>query len=363
MRQVVQNYNIGELTLAEASAPIFQSGGVLVRSAFSLVSSGPQRMKMGQARMGLVAKAKARPDKAKQVVQCVRRSGWPRLTTRCASGWMRLRRWATVWPAWWRRSAAALINGNGWLPERSTRFAHQSGRGNDMSRWNAWAEQQLSQLTRGAKRQRVELFFRFLRLGPKSTVLDLGSEDGSFLSSFYPYPRNIVLADIQEEPMIEGVQKYGLKGYIKLQSDGTLPIEDSAFDAVWCNSVIEHVTVQRDLLSSLTTREFRERADDHQRRFAMEIGRVGRSYFVQTPYMHFPIEAHSWLPGFQYLPLSAHWRISRCLKRLWVKQWTPDYYLYNMRRFHDHFRDASRICIERCLGLPKSLIAVRCNLS
>ncbi len=75
MNQVVQNYNTGELTLAAVPAPICRSGGVLVQTAFSLVSSGTERMKVGQARMGLVAKAKARPDKVRQVVQSVRQVG------------------------------------------------------------------------------------------------------------------------------------------------------------------------------------------------------------------------------------------------------------------------------------------------
>lgn len=75
MKQVVQNYNTGELSLADVPAPICRAGGVLVRSAFSLVSAGTERMKVSQARMGLIAKAKARPDKVRQVVQSVQQVG------------------------------------------------------------------------------------------------------------------------------------------------------------------------------------------------------------------------------------------------------------------------------------------------
>lgn len=75
MQQVVQNYNSGDLTLADVPAPVCQTGGVVIRTVFSLVSSGTERMKVGQARMGLVAKAKARPDKVRQVVQSVRQVG------------------------------------------------------------------------------------------------------------------------------------------------------------------------------------------------------------------------------------------------------------------------------------------------
>lgn len=75
MKQVVQNYNSGELRLEEVPAPACRAGGVLVRTAYSLVSSGTERMKVSQARMSLWQKAKARPDKVKQVLQSVKQVG------------------------------------------------------------------------------------------------------------------------------------------------------------------------------------------------------------------------------------------------------------------------------------------------
>ncbi|MGE3182086.1 MAG: bi-domain-containing oxidoreductase [Phycisphaerae bacterium] len=75
MKQIVQNYSDGELRIEDVPAPICRSGGVLVRTAYSLVSSGTERMKVSQARMSLIQKAKARPDKVKQVIQTVRQTG------------------------------------------------------------------------------------------------------------------------------------------------------------------------------------------------------------------------------------------------------------------------------------------------
>jgi predicted dehydrogenase/threonine dehydrogenase-like Zn-dependent dehydrogenase len=75
MRQIVQDYGSGELRLEEVPAPLCRAGGVLVRSAFSLVSAGTERMKVTQARMSLLQKAKARPDKVKQVLQSVGQVG------------------------------------------------------------------------------------------------------------------------------------------------------------------------------------------------------------------------------------------------------------------------------------------------
>jgi len=52
-----------------------------------------------------------------------------------------------------------------------------------------------------------------------------------------------------------------------------------------------------DLASVRSRRAFERLALDRQRRLAAEIARVGRRYFVQTPYRYFPIESHTWLPA------------------------------------------------------------------
>lgn len=75
MKQVVQNYKTGKLTVDDVPVPICRSGGVLVRSAYSLVSAGTERMKVTQAKMSMLQMAKARPDKVKQVMQSVKQVG------------------------------------------------------------------------------------------------------------------------------------------------------------------------------------------------------------------------------------------------------------------------------------------------
>ncbi|MCH7871148.1 MAG: bi-domain-containing oxidoreductase, partial [Planctomycetes bacterium] len=75
MKQVVQDYKSGELRLEDVPVPICKPGGVVVRAAYSLVSSGTERMKVSQARMNLVQMAKARPDKVRQVLTSMRQIG------------------------------------------------------------------------------------------------------------------------------------------------------------------------------------------------------------------------------------------------------------------------------------------------
>ena len=228
-----------------------------------------------------------------------------------------------------------------------------------MPRWNQFTEQKLSALSASIKRKRVEFFIRRCSLGPSDTVLDLGSEDGSYLASVYPYPHNIVLADVAEAPMRGGVRRYGLKGYQVIPDTGPLPFASASFDAVWCNSVIEHVTIPRSELGQASEVDFVRRAEAHQRVFCAEIARIGKRYCVQTPYVHFPIEAHAWLPFIQYLPHPQRFHASSLLKRIWVKQWTADYLLYDLSRFKAHFPNATAVLFERVLGLPKALIAIR----
>jgi predicted dehydrogenase/threonine dehydrogenase-like Zn-dependent dehydrogenase len=75
MKQVAQNYKSGELVVLEVPAPACAPGGVLVRSLYSLISSGTELMKLGESKMSLVGKARARPDQLKKVLDTVQQQG------------------------------------------------------------------------------------------------------------------------------------------------------------------------------------------------------------------------------------------------------------------------------------------------
>ena len=60
---------------------------------------------------------------------------------------------------------------------------------------------------------------------------------------------------------------------------------DQSFDIVFSNSVIEHLG-----------------GNERVARFAREVCRVGRRYWVQTPAWTFPIEAHTGLPFYWFYP-------------------------------------------------------------
>ena len=50
-------------------------GGVLVRSLYSLISSGTELMKLGESKMSLIGKARARPDQLKKVLETAQQQG------------------------------------------------------------------------------------------------------------------------------------------------------------------------------------------------------------------------------------------------------------------------------------------------
>jgi predicted dehydrogenase/threonine dehydrogenase-like Zn-dependent dehydrogenase len=75
MKQIAQNYKSGELTVLDVPAPVCRPGGVLVRSLFSLISTGTEMMKLTEAKMSMVGKARARPDQVRKVVDAVAQQG------------------------------------------------------------------------------------------------------------------------------------------------------------------------------------------------------------------------------------------------------------------------------------------------
>ncbi len=75
MKQIAQNYKSGELAVLDVPAPVCRPGGVLVRSLFSLISTGTELMKVSEASMSLVGMARSRPDQVKKVVDQVQQQG------------------------------------------------------------------------------------------------------------------------------------------------------------------------------------------------------------------------------------------------------------------------------------------------
>jgi predicted dehydrogenase/threonine dehydrogenase-like Zn-dependent dehydrogenase len=75
MKQIAQNYKSGEILLLDVPVPACKSGGVLVRTDYSLISMGTEAMKIHESKLSLIGKARARPDQVKKVMQTLAQQG------------------------------------------------------------------------------------------------------------------------------------------------------------------------------------------------------------------------------------------------------------------------------------------------
>jgi predicted dehydrogenase/threonine dehydrogenase-like Zn-dependent dehydrogenase len=75
MKQIAQNYKSGELIVLDAPVPACRPGGVLAQSLYSLISTGTEMMKVHEAKLSMVGKARARPDQVRKVLDTVAQQG------------------------------------------------------------------------------------------------------------------------------------------------------------------------------------------------------------------------------------------------------------------------------------------------
>jgi predicted dehydrogenase/threonine dehydrogenase-like Zn-dependent dehydrogenase len=76
MKQIIQNFKTGELSVSEVPPPALARGFVLVRNHFSLISAGTERSTVSTAQASLLGKARQRPDLVRQVLDSFRRDGF-----------------------------------------------------------------------------------------------------------------------------------------------------------------------------------------------------------------------------------------------------------------------------------------------
>lgn len=157
----------------------------------------------------------------------------------------------------------------------------------------------LQNFSRRSRRRKFELFAKVFDPRPEDRVLDVGVSGLVFttysLEDFYSYPERIVGGGIVFDEVRSAKQAY--PSVRSAVFDGcALPFADKSFDVVFSNAVIEHVL-----------------GDGMQARFAAEIMRVGKSWFVTTPNYWFPFESHYHLPFIQFLPRFAQRPYNRLL--------------------------------------------------
>ncbi|MGB3606478.1 MAG: class I SAM-dependent methyltransferase [Psychroserpens sp.] len=212
-----------------------------------------------------------------------------------------------------------------------------------------------------ARAKRAKLFVDMLKPKTHDKILDLGGGNGKHINGILGKEsfEHVVIADILSNDLAYAEENFGYKTH-QLTEDETLPFGDKQFDIIFCNSVLEHVTIPKEEIWNLkNTAEFKKRSFESQSKFANEIQRIGKRFFVQTPNKYFILESHTWLPGIiAFLPRPAQIAGIKFFNKFWPKKTTPDWNLLTYNDMQTIFPDCE-IYREKSLGFTKSFIAIK----
>jgi Methyltransferase domain len=155
----------------------------------------------------------------------------------------------------------------------------------------------LLHLHRKSREQKHRLFLQVLRPTAETRILNVGASGTSIglpeqLESFYEHRSQITgggisFADVQDyRNSFPGVQAVVFDGC-------ALPFADRSFDIVYSNAVLEHLPCYELV-----------------QRFAAEVQRVGKGWFITTPNFWYPFDPHYHLPFVQFLPQATQRRLA-----------------------------------------------------
>lgn len=192
-----------------------------------------------------------------------------------------------------------------------------------------------------ARAARMKYFEDVMQVKPGQRVIDLGGS--TKIWQYVSTPLNVTIVNLEGQNIDDFT--YGMHQFRIVRGDATNLIDfpDGSFDIAFSNSCIEHVG-----------------DGEHQAAFAREVRRLAPSYFVQTPSIHFPIEAHTGLP--------LWWHYSDAVQQSFIRRWRKQRPVYGefiagtrvltpstlSTLFHD-----AELRVERVFGFTKSHIACK----
>jgi Methyltransferase domain len=178
------------------------------------------------------------------------------------------------------------------------------------------------------RREKMRLFFSIAGNTSTQSLLDIGGTVGfggefqEFKTRFrFACTINLVASRVQ-----------GAAGHVVVGNGCQLPFETASFDWVFSNAVVEHVG-----------------GWEQQRHFSAEVRRVARSgYFIGTPNRYFPIDPHTLLPLFQFLPPASQVSVCRRFALTGARKEPECVYLLSKGQLLRLFPEAHVVA----LGLP-----------
>lgn len=188
--------------------------------------------------------------------------------------------------------------------------------------------------------RRTERFVRKLGLKGGERVIDLGGAPSIWADV---RPRlNLVIVNLPGGIVTDPQSHHNIT-YVEGDACDLPQYSDNSFDIAFSNSVIEHVG-----------------GPANRTAFAKEARRLAPRYWVQTPSIWFPMEAHTYLPFWWFYP--------PFVKRAFIRRWRrilPAWCemiegttVLPRSEVETLFPDAE-IWTERLIGLPKSYVAMR----
>jgi ubiquinone/menaquinone biosynthesis C-methylase UbiE len=193
-----------------------------------------------------------------------------------------------------------------------------------------------------SRTRKFELCDAIFQPRPEDRVLDVGASGDVFtqytFEDVYQYPERIVGGGYELHEVTSARQHYPQPRYVVF--DGcALPFPDQSFDLVFSNAVIEHIL-----------------GDGRQERFAQEIMRVGKSWFVTTPNYWYPLESHYHLPFIQFMPRTLQREYNRLLGTHIPKGTVQELGLLSARELRRLF-PSGRVAHVRVTFWPETLVA------
>jgi len=148
----------------------------------------------------------------------------------------------------------------------------------------------------------------------------------------------IVMADV-DFPALQAAKRRWPQAVYVCCDGRRLPFAARSVSTVFSNATIEHVGPRQE-----------------QQKFAEEVCRVGRRWFVTTPNFYFPFEFHYRLPLVHYLPRPVQGWLKKYIGGRYPRGKMPRVWLLTPKAMRELF-PTGHVVLNRVTILPETIIA------